>query len=380
MQSGQSSKRSPGAIALVAAAAAAASALLLACGGTHLRVAAVEDMNRVRASAGAQEGARLAPEVFARAEQERDLALRAHSSGDDVGATLHAERAVAAYDHALVVARLARANTELADATQALNDVTTQAQGLEASRDKLHRDADDLEQRVRVARERILPAASGTADADRDAARAVAARSLGMQARLLCDAARLVAPDAPGLAEANDQVAKLDDRLARSVRPAPIDDAATARVHCLEVLTRARRAAGDDANSADALLAELSASGGWDPVRDERGVVVTLHDAFRGVELASDAASKLKELGRVAAAHSSFAMQVVVHDAQPAAPKDTTDAKRADAAVQALVAGGATASRIKAEMAGTRAPLVDPNDAKARRRNERVDVVFVGSR
>jgi flagellar motor protein MotB len=361
-----------------AVVAAAAAALLFGCGGAPLRVAAIEDMNRVRGSAGAQEGARLAPEVVARAEQERDFALRAHASGDQVGATLHAERAVAAYDHALVVARLARASTELADATKALNDVTTQAQGLEASRDKLHRDADDLEQRIRVARERMLPAASGTADAEREAARAVAARSLGMQARLLCDAARLVASDAPGLGEADDQVAKLDERLARGARPAPIDDAAAARVHCLEILTRARRARGDDTNSADALLAELSASGGWDPVRDERGVVVTLHDAFRGAELAGEAASKLKELGRVAAAHSGFAMQVVVHDAQPVAAKDTTDAKRADAAVQALVAGGATASRIKAETAGTRAPLVDPSDAKARRRNERVDIVFVG--
>jgi hypothetical protein len=344
-----------------------------------MHVAAVDEVEHVRQSAGAQEGARLAPEVYARAEQERDLAHRLHDSGDDVGAALHAERAMAAYDHALVVARLARATIELADATKAQGDVATQAQTLEASRDSLQREADELERRARVARDRMLPATSGAADAEREAARSVAAKSLSMQAHLMCGAARLVAPTSPDLAGAEQDVAKLEERLAKGARPAPIDDAAAARVHCLDVLTRARRALGDDASAADGLLAELSASGGWDPVRDERGVVVTLHDAFHGAELSPDAASKLKELGRVAASHATFGEQVVVHDAVPQPAKDATDSKRADAAVQALVAAGATSARVKSELAGTRAPLVDPGDAKARGRNERLDVVFVSA-
>lgn len=225
----------------------------------------------------------------------------------------------------------------------------------------------------------MVPASSGAADGEREAARLVAARSLAMQARLLCGAARLVTADAVNLPNADQQVERLEERLVKGVRPAPIDDAAAARVRCLDVLTHARRALGDDTASADALLAELSASGGWDPLRDERGVVVTLHDAFNGAELAREAGAKLKELGRVAAAHSGFALQVVVHDARAAAPKDTTDSRRADATVQALVAGGANTSRIKAELAGTRTPLVDPSVATARSRNERVDVVFVGA-
>jgi hypothetical protein len=322
--------------------------------------------------------------VYARAEQERDLALREHAAGDDVGATIHAERAVAAYDHSLAVARLARATTELADARKSFDDATAQAQALDASRDKLQREAEELEQRARVARERLLPAASNAATGDRDRARMVAARSLVMQARLLCGAARLVAPDARGLAETDEDVAKLDDRLTRGARPAPIDDAAGVRLRCLDILTRSRRALGDDAGAADALLAELSAGGGWDPVRDERGVVVTLHDAFHAAEVTSAAASRLKELGRVAAAHPGFALQVVVHDAQASAAeakglKDAVAAERADAAVQALAAGGASVARVKSEIAGTRAPLVDPSDARSRARNERLEVVFVGS-
>jgi hypothetical protein len=95
--------------------------------------------------------------------------------------------------------------------------------------------------------------------------------------------------------------------------------------------------------------------------------------------VAEPAAAKLKELGRVAAAHPSFALQVVVHDAQPPRPKDDVDARRAEAAARALVDGGATAARLKTELAGARAPVVDPADAKLRARNERLDVVFVAS-
>lgn len=357
------------------------------CGGASMRVAALDDVERVRAGADAQQGAKEAPEAFARAEQERRIALAAHASGDDVAATLHAQRALAAYTHALVVGRLGRAATEQADAQKALDDTTTQAQAVDASRAKLEHDAQDLEQRLRIARDRLLPAASAAAPADREAARQVAVRLMTVEARLLCDAAQLVAADATGGAGLSDALAdlgKLEDRVSKNASPAPIDDAARARARCLDVLTRARRTGGDDAGAADTLLAELSASGGWAPARDERGVIVTLHDAFQGAALSTDAASRLKELGRVAAAHPGFAVQIVVHDAQAPAggkggAKDPTDAQRADAATQALVSGGAASGKLQTELAGARAPLVDPADAKARGRNERLDVVFIAS-
>jgi len=359
--------------------AAMAVSWLGGCGGAAIQVAAIDDMERARAGPAAAEGAKLAPEAYARAEQERRIALEEHAAGDDVGAVLHAQRAVAAYDHALAVVRLARATTELADAQKTLDDATTEVQGIEGSRVQLEREAAELDERVRLSRERLLPASSAPATGEREAARLVAARALAVEARLLCDAARLVAADAAGLADADGEQGKLDGRLAAGPRPAPIDEAARVRARCLDVLTRARRASGDDASAADALLSELSASGGWDPARDERGVVVTLHDAFRGPELAVEATTKLRDLGRVAAAHPGFALQVVVHDAVPARPRDDADTRRVGAAVQALVAGGASAGRIKPELAGARAPLVDPGDARQRARNERLDVVFVAS-
>ena len=48
----------------------------------------------------------------------------------------------------------------------------------------------------------------------------------------------------------------------------------------------------------------------------ERGVIVTLRSMFQGTKLTDDGEAKLESLGRVAAAHPGFGVQVVVHDAQ----------------------------------------------------------------
>jgi len=373
---------------LLAIATPPALGCLTGCGATPMRVPSLDEVERARSTDAAKDAAARAPEAYARAEQERAFARAAHTSGDDVAANLHAERALAAYEHAGAIARLSRAIADLADAQKTLDDATAQEQSLAASRAKLDLEAQDLERRAQVARDRLLPAASGQAAADREAARLAAARSLAVEARLLCGAARLIGASAAGLSEAQGEVDKLDARLSPAAPASPpgakagthsevIDDAGLVRAHCLDVLTRSRRVTGGNQGDADALLSELSASGGWDPTRDERGVVVTLRGAFQGATLTDDGEAKLENLGRVAAAHPSFSVQVVVHDAQPPAAKDGVDGRRADAAVKALVTGGAAAGRVKAELAGARAPAVDPGDSRLRARNERVDVVFV---
>ena len=368
---------------IVAVSLLVVSAAGLGCGATTMRLASLDEVERVRVTGDTKASAAGAPEVFARAEQERDFARAAHAKGDDVAANLHAERAVAAYAHAGAVARLAVATTDLADAQKALADAVAQEQTLAASRTKMDLDAEDLQRRAQVIRDRLLPASSAGATGDREAARLAAARSLATEARLLCGAATLAGASAEVMAPARDDLDKLDARLAGPAttgdrtRPAAIDDAGAARARCLDALTRARRASGQDDGRADALLAELSASGGWDPTRDERGIVVTLRGAFSGDALSEDGKTKLENLGRVAAAHEGFRVQLVVHDAVAPAAKDDGDAHRADAAVKALVAAGAQAPRVKSELAGARAPAVDPADPRLRARNERVDVVFV---
>jgi hypothetical protein len=355
---------------------ALAATLASGCAAAPMHVSALDDVERVRASAAAREGAQYAPELAARAERERAIAEQAHASGDNVEASLHAERAIAAYDHALAVARLARATTELASAEKARNDAVVEQQTLDATRASLEREADDVARQTEVIRARWLPAASAAAP-ERDEARRTAARAMVTEARLLCGAARLVSGSADGLNGADEEIAALAKRIDGAASGAAIDDSARARARCLDVLTRARRGAGHDDGTTDVLLTELSQANRWDPTRDERGVFVTLRDAYQNDALTEDAQAKLRELGRAAASHPSFGVQVVVHDATPSAG-DSGDARRAKAAMAALVAGGAAPERVASELAGARLPIADPTDARERKRNERIEVVFVG--
>lgn len=357
-------------------------------GGSGTNIGRVDEATRMRAGLGGQDAQVYAPQAFAAADQELRLAKEAQSSGDTTGAELHAERALATYNQAIALARLARATQEEAAANQALASASEQAQKYATQRKAVDREADDLEKKLRVAREAQLPPSSGPADPERERARVVAAQAMVTQARLLCSAARLVSPQAPGLADSEAAVSALEKQIETSKTAVTIDPAARARAACLGSLTKARRSAGADADQADTLLGELSQAGAAPkgstsdlaPARDERGVVVTLRSAFKGDKLTPEAEASVKDLGRVAAAHPTFAVQVVLHDAQaPSAGDKQTNEKRGEAVTQALVAGGVAASKVKVEQAGAKAPVVDPRDTRRRDRNARVEIVFVSS-
>ncbi len=356
-------------------ASLAAALALAACGG-QLPLPALDQVDRVRASQGVTGSAALAPDLYTRAEQARADAHEAHAAGDDVAATLRAERATAAYTGAVASARTVRATLEVASAQRDLDAATAQLQSLVSSRTRLEADVADLEKAQQLAQQRLQTAPSRPASPEREAARRVAVASLLMQAHLLCSAARLVSDKADGLASAESSLGSWNEsRREPSPRAASIDGAGQSRADCLDVLVRARRATGSDISLADRLFTELSADDSWAPHQDERGVVVTLRGAYRGGDLTADAAHRLADLGRVASAHPTFGLQVVVHDATPQ-PSDA-DAQRAKAAVKALVAAGANASNVAQELASTRAPVADPTDPRSRARNERLEVVFV---
>jgi hypothetical protein len=366
---------------VVAMACAGVGAGVTGCAAPMLSVPRVTDADRAKESPESQEAALLAPQAIARADEQRAFAKKALKDGDDVAATLYADRAIAAYGHAFILARLAKATREQEDAETALAAASSHAKELAAERAQVDAEGEELEKQLAVARDAqpLVPVGAAN-DAKREGARLVAARALTMEARLLCGSARLVSTDdatTKAIADVEKEVATIEAQLEAKPHPAPIDAAARVRAKCLERLTAARRAS-NAATDPDTLLAELSASGGLDPSRDERGVVVTLRDLFEGAALAAHADEKLGELGRVAAAHPDMGVQVVVNDAAPPTKADEAmDAKHADAVVTALVRGGATVAHVKSELAGVRAPVVDPGDAAHRGRNARVDVVFV---
>ncbi len=361
--------------------------LVAACGGaSSSHLPKVAEAKRTRETLEGKDAQTLAPQAFAQAEQALKSANEAEKAGDTVAAELHGERAVAAFQRAIALARLARATETESQAKEALARAIEQAERYSTARKAAERAADDLEKQLKVAREAERPASSGPTDPERERARLVAAQALVTQARLLCSAARLVSPQAPGLTEAETGVSDLEKKLEAAPRPAPIDAAGRARAACLTALTKARRAGTGDADQADALLGELSRSADpgaksktdLAPSRDERGVVVTLRSLFTGDKLAPEGETTLRDLGRVAAAHPKLGVQVVLHSATPPSAADTAlEKKRGEAITKALTDGGASAAKTKVEHAGARAPLVDPSDAKRRDKNARVEIVFV---
>lgn len=367
-------------LALATLLAAVAVAGTTAC--THPpRPAVMADADKARKTPGAEEAAALAPEAFAHAEKLRRDAERAYRADDYAGAQFLSERAIAAYEHALVLARLARAAKLAGEANDALQKAEDQLAKTQAELERATAAADDLEARIKVARDALpITATSPTSDGQREAARFAAARSIALDARLLCTAAKLLGGTPDGLPEAEKMVADLDAQLASTPKAAPLDAATRARAQCLAALTAARRpaASGSTTGRADALLAELSAMGGLAPVRDDRGVVVTLRELFDGNELSSKGSSALTGLGRVAAAHAAFPIEVVVHEAKDAKGDALAREKaRGEKIAKALVAAGAAPDKVHVEAAGGAHPVVDPMQAGERARNDRIEIVFV---
>lgn len=349
-------------------------ALVLSACASHATVPGLVDAQQASKGPTAVSARPLAPQAVDEADAFLKLAQKAREDGDDVAAALYAERAIAGYQRAAMLARVARATTDLAAATQDGDKADAERRALIAQRAEADRQGDELEKKFFIARELRAPSNAGPADPGREAARLSAAKSLALGAHLLCGAARLVDPQTDGLKAQEDKLAELEKKLETSPKPAPIDDAARARAECLGMLTKARRAhpvSAQQGQAADPLLAELSAAGS-EPVRDERGIVVTIRDVFAGNALSKDGETKLKTLGRVAGAHPAVAVQVVVHDSTPQPP-----GQRAQLASAAIVAGGGKVDKVAAENGGTRAPIVDPADAKNRGRNARVEVVFI---
>ncbi|CAN5367186.1 hypothetical protein BH09MYX1_BH09MYX1_53570 [soil metagenome] len=357
-------------IAIVVAIAIGGSAL--GCAGDRPKLPILADVEGARTAPAARAAQAKAPQAYAEAEALQKEALKAHDDGDDVTAELLAQRALAAFEHAAVLARGSDAMRDTAAIEADLAQKETELSALFAARAEASKQGEELAKRVAVLHALRAPQNSDATDPQREAARLVAARGLAMDARLLCGAARLVDKSAAGLADVEKAALDLDKKLDGAVKPAPIDDAASARVACLGALTRARRAGPPASTAADVLLTELSAAN-LSPSRDERGVVVTVRDAFRGNALSPDAQKALEALGRVAAAHADVGIQLVVHDSTTLAG----GADRAKTAAAGLVTGGAKADRTTSDWAGVKIPIVDPADAKNRGRNARVDVVFV---
>lgn len=378
----------------------------------------VAEADEVAASRSALEAKTFAPSAFAHAEKVRNEAHAALEHDRAAHAQILAEEAIAAFEEASALARVARAERNEQAALAASDEASRELGSVEAELARAQADADALETRLKITRDAQPITASGPASGPREEARKQAARAMSVQAKLLCTAARLLgaptatadaaptkapspAPDASkkepdraiedptspavlardlGASEAD--IDKLDAALA-GTGATPIDLATRARAGCLSVLTRVRRThtpTSKAQGAGDALLSELSAyasreATGLAPGRDERGVSVTLERAFDGEALSSSAVARLGELDRVAAAHPDFAVAILLHS-DKALGKGDAEKWRARADKVAAAFKSVPKDRVSALVAGNFSPLFDPH-GKDKAKNLRVEIVFV---
>lgn len=347
---------------------------LLSTGCASLpRPAALVEADRTRTSPASQDAATLAPQAFLAAEKARRDADTALANGDRAGAQLLGEDALAAYEHAVVLARLARADARLAAAKSHADKARVDLGALEEEQRRTAAEADDYDMRLKVARDALPLPSAEPATPERERARLSAAKAIGEQARLLCMATQMLAPDSKTLADSLKALDGLQATLAKQPAHAPIDEAVRLRSSCLSELTSARRPAtalAPEAGEPDALL-DLLGKAGVEPSRDDRGVVIVLRDLFDGGSLRAASKEKLTALAEIARAHPAFPLLVVAHGARGgrhAAPL-------ADSVAAALKEAGAP--KVSSRDAGDVLPVAQPDGPQAAARNERVEIVFV---
>lgn len=349
---------------------------LVGCAGTT-RPRSLADADASRRSPATTEAREAAPQAVLEADGFLAEAEREQRAGHLAAANVLAERASVAYERAFVQARIVRSTAALESAKKAQAAAEAENAGVVEEHTRLAAELANVEAALKVQKDAPPLFASSKSEPMREPARREAALALSTEARLLCVSTRLFAPDAPGLAEAEAASLAVVKTLDDKTKTAPIDEASRARAACLAVLTKARRAGGGTlGDPGDVLVAELSREGSFTPVRDDRGVVVTVSPAFVGEKLAKGVDEKLAKLGKVAAAHPSMPLLVVVHDADVRSQDESRGKGRLAAAKQGLGATGTAKS--EATWVGATRPLVDPKQ-KDHARNERIEIIFVDS-
>ncbi|HTM45087.1 MAG TPA: hypothetical protein VL137_09050 [Polyangiaceae bacterium] len=338
------------------------------------------DVDTLAHSPRGQESKAIAPQAYLHAQELAAQAHAAHDHGNDELASLLAEQASAQLQQAFVLTRASKASERQKRAAATVDQERTELAAIEAQQAELTAQTEALELRARVIRDAVAPIPSGKASADREQARHEAALALLTDARLLCIAAELLHAEPEAPRKQLENIGALEKETALPAHPAPIDGAVRARATCLSLLSAVRQGAAAkesaqpsaDTLPGDALLDELSRAG-YSPQRDDRGVVVVLHDAFQGNALSKGAQQKLSEIAHVATAHAQYPLLLVLHSAK--GKPTAADSQRMTAAQAALTSGGLHAPQ--GELAGGNQPLVPSSQPGAAGENARLEVIFV---
>jgi hypothetical protein len=339
----------------------------MACGGeATVRPATPASLDAYAASPRVADAAQAFPELVREAQSLREQAQVKERAGDNETARWMRDVALAKFEFAVFSARKQRAEVARAAADR---DMERDAKLLREYADARHQRERLLAETGADGPARVAPPDTTVPTKERLAARAIAARNLGFEAILLCDAAKSL-----GASEADAIV-----QGARDLVQAPsFEDAVRVRTECLSLLGRTRRLAKPTTDTASSLFAAVTAETRFDVSRDERGLVFLLRGPFDKERLTDAAKKDVEGIGAIAKAHPAYPIQVVVHRAAPAKPAEQAeDGTRAAVVRDALVAAGADKARVSTFAPQNAIPRVDPKLPDAKRQNARIEIVLV---
>lgn len=346
------------------------------------RPAILARLDEVRSAPASEQARQWAPQAHAEAIRLEGLAISAFEAGDIEATETLSEGAIAGHEHAIVLARLARAEQRRRKAKEVQATARQELQKLQAQHQRLLSEATAFETRAQVHRAALPVAKLGSVGPKRRLARHRAAGALATQGRLLCVSARLLRPRD----EIDETLAALDEletRLAVASRRDNLQDATRLRADCMELLSKSRIRASEDTSKpspqgrvqppTDVLLARLSAAG-LRPSRDERGVSLPLDHLFdSGDSVSASGLKTLKVLSAAAQRQSGYRLLLVGHAG--ARGQQGRIEKQLAQIKSKLESEGA--GSVVAMNAGMRQPLVPHGAPGSRKRNERLELVFV---
>lgn len=338
--------------------------LLTACSVT-VRPVILTELDTIAHGASAEESKTLVPQAYLRAEQLRREAEALAASGKNPLSEIRAERSIVAFSRAQILARIVKAQKRLIDEKTKLAQAETEALALEARRATVVAEVTALENQVLVQREVEPIDSSRISSPDREIARKKALKAALTQARLLCVSAELLGADKATIDARLATVSELETKVDKNPSPVPLNEGIILRSQCQEQLTLVRRpfrAKSPNSEAGELLFKDLSEKG-FGPIRDDRGIVVTVPT--------NTVDSKLAQLAGIAVAHEQTPVIVVVH-------RNKGEPSAVDVPQSWLKQlNEAGVQKVRAESAGSRLAIETGFSPLNAQKNERVEFVFV---
>lgn len=340
--------------------------------------APITQADAVAHSKAASDAEKYAPQAHAAAEKLRAEAQWLHDEGRAEESGIAGEQALAGYNEAFALARLAKAEERLQKAQTDQAEAEKELARIDRVQAQVEADADSFEMRARVHLDSEEVKDVEAISPERAKARRLAAKQLSAEAGILCLATRLLDPKTKGLTATQPKVTRLDTELSHgSIKEDLYPRAAELRAECLKHLTHARRPvikAAPESASSDRLLTALTKTGKLFAYRDDRGVVVNLASPLKkDGTLTESAAEQLKILAGTAKAHRNFPLVLITHTAKSGSEKRAT--QLSDAVTAALKSAGVT--QFTARDVQNAQPIVSNRLRGGAEKNERVEFVFV---